>query len=151
VNILIENTQTDVSISHRSIENLLHALTAFQKIKTDEVSVALVTEVEISSLHSEYFNDPTPTDCITFPIDPPGALESFHCLGEIIICPKIAILHSSDYQTNLYEELSLYIIHGFLHLLGFEDHTPVKTTKMRSEETRCFEWIKEENLLLQNR
>jgi probable rRNA maturation factor len=103
---------------------------AFEQISCRELSVYFVTEQRITQLHEEFFNDPTPTDCITFPID-----EDF--LGELFICPKTAQIYAAKHHLNPYEETSLYVVHGILHLLGYDDLTPAKRRTMRKKEKKC--------------
>lgn len=91
-----------------------------------EIALYFVTQKKISALHAEFFDDPSPTDCITFPMD-----DSF--LGEIFVCPKAA----QEYDPKRPElETSLYIIHGILHLLGFNDIEKKERAKMARMQQR---------------
>jgi probable rRNA maturation factor len=54
--------------------------------------------------------------------------------GDIIISTDAALKNSRLYGTRLSEELALYVIHGILHLLGFDDHRPRDVEKMRKKE-----------------
>jgi probable rRNA maturation factor len=81
----------------------------------EEVNVHLVSKKTITKLHEDFFQDPTPTDCITFPF----AEDSL--LGEIFICPEVAIEYANKYKKDPHQETSLYIVHALLHLLGFDD------------------------------
>lgn len=103
-------------------------------ISTDEVAFYFVTEKKISELHLLFFDDPTPTDCITFPIDSFNSDASPHVLGEVFVCPKTAILYAKSHQINVEEELLRYVIHGILHLIGYEDATKEKRAIMKRKE-----------------
>ncbi len=109
-----------------SIRNLVTFILKIKKISCQEISIYLVGKRKISSLHKEFFNDPSPTDCISFPIDS-------DYLGEIFVCPKVA----QDYNPKKpYVETSLYIIHAILHLLGYDDLQESKRKIMHQEQVR---------------
>jgi len=55
-------------------------------------------------------------------------------IGEIVISTETAIRNSRIYKTNQSEELLLYIIHGVLHLCGFDDRTKEQIKRMRNQE-----------------
>ena len=84
-----------------------------------------VSKAEISEIHGNFFNDPTPTDCITFPF------REAELLGEIFVCPKVAMEYSSE---NAYAETTLYIIHAILHLIGYDDIDEKDEILMRKAE-----------------
>lgn len=132
MNILIENTQNDLKIQSRSIKPIVKAVLALEDISAEEVSLNFVDVETISSLHDEYFDDPSQTDCISFPLD--GEEEEFRVLGEIFVCPKTAIDYAKEHDGDPYEELLLYIIHGLLHLIGLDDIDPEDREEMRRRE-----------------
>jgi probable rRNA maturation factor len=96
----------------------------------EEISVYFVTELEIAALHEQFFQDPTPTDCITFPP------------GEIVVCPGVAIAYAKKRKGDPLEETVLYVVHGILHLLGFDDMEPSARKTMRKMEKKCMAYLK---------
>ncbi len=114
VNISIYNRQKDLKIDKGSARALVLATLKFLKVSFDEVAIYFVTEKRISQIHGEFFQDPTPTDCITFPLDEKD-------LGEIFVCPAVAIEYAKKRKLDPHNETALYIIHGLLHILGFDD------------------------------
>ncbi len=103
----------------------------------DEVAVFLVSKEEISRLHDEYFEDPTVTDCITFPLDGPD--EEYRVLGDIFVCPEVAIEYAKENNLNSLEECALYIVHGMLHLFGYDDIKEKDRKVMKQAEKRYME------------
>src|SRR6202041_2455638 len=96
----------------------------YLRIATDELIVHFVTEKKIRYLHHLLFNDPSITDCISIPIDPPSHdVSGYHVLGEIFVCPKAAKLYAKEHDLDPKEELFRYVIHGLLHLIGYDDMT----------------------------
>lgn len=126
----VYNRQKALPLSPSSVRRAVVALSQFLSISCDELSFYFVSEKAISKLHAQHFNDPTPTDCITFPID-----SSY--LGDIFICPKIAMLYAQKKNLDPFEETLLYIVHGLLHLLKFDDIDPKQRSCMRKKEKSC--------------
>jgi probable rRNA maturation factor len=147
--ISIKNDQRDISFKASSIRDIFEALLIFKKIKVDELSVHFVTDAKMKKLHLTHFNDPSSTDCITFPIDDPKDNTVEYCvLGECFICPKTAATYASLRQASPYEELTLYCVHCFLHLLGYDDTNPSVKKTMRRQEKLCMEYLRKQNLIL---
>jgi probable rRNA maturation factor len=90
------------------------------------ISIHLVVKKKISTLHKQFFNDSSPTDCISFPIDST-------LLGEVFVCPQVAKEYA---PLHPYVETSLYIIHGILHLLGYDDTEKKRRDAMMREQRR---------------
>jgi len=91
---------------------------------------------KISDLHKQYLNDPGITDVITF------NLGDSQIEGEIYICVEQAQNQAAEYQVSLSDEISRLIIHGLLHLKGFEDNTEEKRKIMKHQEERFLKSIK---------
>ncbi|MCH9612560.1 MAG: Endoribonuclease YbeY [Chlamydiia bacterium] len=145
----ISNCQDDIEVGDQMVEALIRGLVQFKKVRCSEICCYLVDQKTICSLHEQFFDDPSPTDTISFPLDDHEDLnlEYVH-LGEIFVCPRAAIEYSSEHKTDPYVELSLYVVHGFLHLLGFDDITPELRRRMQNAEKSCMAHLEKNNLLL---
>ncbi len=75
-----------------------------------ELSVALVDRAEMTRLHERYLDEPGPTDVLSFTMDEEGLL------GDVVICPEVA----AEQNTNADAEMRLLLVHGILHLLGYD-------------------------------
>ena len=121
------------------------------KAHVDEVSIYFVTTPEICRLHNEFFGDPSPTDCISFPFDQEKE-GGYFLLGEVFVCPQAAIdfvmTQGEELNEDCYRETSLYVVHGLLHLLGFDDIRGEDKMKMQQEENRLMKDLIEKNLVL---
>ena len=143
----VNNIQSDMEVVTAWVEATVLSTLAYKGVSTDEVTINLVSEETISGLHADFFQDPSPTDCITFPIDEASREgEAHHVLGEIFVCPKTAINYAKTHGHVPLEELQLYIIHGILHLLGFDDQTDVDSAEMRKQEAECLKFCSTSNL-----
>jgi probable rRNA maturation factor len=144
--IYVSNDQDDMEISISAVENVVQSILKFLSVKTDEMSVCFVDSSTICNLHAEHFDDPSFTDCITFPIDDEKDTVGYHILGEVMICPKAAIKHAEERGGDTYDELLLYLVHGICHLTGFDDLNDEDRLKMRSEEARILNHLKQERI-----
>ena len=82
--------QEALPISLESLKEVVTTVMGLHGVSADEVVVHLVTKSRISALHDEFFDDPSPTDCISFPIEREKGV-GHHILGEIFVCPQTAI------------------------------------------------------------
>ena len=96
------------------------ALSAPQSLPAAELAVLLVSDRRISSLHRQFMNVSGPTDVITFQ----------H--GEIFISVPTARRHARHFGNPLIRELQLYVVHGLLHLRGFQDEKPADARRMQA-------------------
>lgn len=94
-----------------------------------EVSVVLVSDRRIAEIHRQFMADPTPTDVITFD----------H--GEIVISTETAKRQARQFRTSLEDELRLYLVHGLLHLCGFDDKTRQGAAEMKRVQEKVLSTI----------
>lgn len=147
MNITLYQEQSDLPIDETSVEQVVKEVLSFNNIHRGELILHFVSKEEITDLHDEFFQDPTPTDCITFPIDPIDTweIEESPILGEIFVCPQVGKEYSPE---NPYFEVTLYIIHGILHLLGYDDLTDEDALLMRAAEKNQLEHLEKKNLAI---
>ncbi|MDR1528713.1 MAG: rRNA maturation RNase YbeY [Puniceicoccales bacterium] len=112
------------------------------KISGGELSVAFLDKETMQNLHLKFSNDDTPTDVITFEGDP-----GMNFAGEICVSPDYAYGNCKTYGTTFSEELSLYLIHGYLHIYGLNDISPDEAKKMREGEHICMAQVKNAHAL----
>lgn len=145
--VTIFDEQNDLKFSHEGVRSIVKVVLSHYEIDTDEVILNFVDTKSICSLHKEYFDDPTVTDCITFPIDGTDPTSTPSLIGEIFICPETGIKHDPE---NPHRELALYVIHGLLHLIGYDDLTEEDQKVMREEECKCLILLEKEKVVLTN-
>jgi probable rRNA maturation factor len=138
------NAQKDLPLSTRGARSLVGAVLSVEKAPHLEASLYFVSQKKIEELHEEFFGDPSPTDCISFPIDQEH-------LGEIFVCPKTALQYVERRGGDVYDEVSLYLIHGILHCLGYDDLEPKAKRIMRKKEKSCMAHIKNLSISLRGR
>lgn len=141
-NIDIVSSQRKIPISLKSVRNVVVFLALHYKVRLNVVTIYFVNKKKICSLHKRFFEDPTPTDCITLPYEN----QENSLVGEIFICPEVAKEYTSKKGGDLYKEIALYVIHGFLHLLGLTDTLPKERKKMRQQEKKMLDLLKKNKL-----
>lgn len=131
--------------SHRDPENL--DLTAFERLAafvleredvTDaaELSIAVVSAEEIADLNEKYRDVTGPTDVLSFGCDDPCPVESDQpvAIGDVVIAPEIAIQQAQELGRTVEEELNLLLVHGILHLLGYDHESDEDAAVMQARE-----------------
>jgi probable rRNA maturation factor len=142
MHIHISNSQNDLKIPKLKIKKIVAAVIAFENQTCDEVAIHIVTVKEICGLHQTFFNDPSQTDCISLPLDDESEIH-YRVLGEVFVCAKTACEYAKAHGKNANEELILYIVHGLLHLMGYDDIKTKDRTLMRAAEERHILNLKE--------
>jgi probable rRNA maturation factor len=104
------------------------------EIEAYDLSILFVNETRMAQLNKTHLQHEGPTDIITVDYCTPALLH-----GELVICPAVASKHAQKHRASLGRELARYIIHGVLHLRGFDDQTPAARRKMKREENRLLQ------------
>jgi probable rRNA maturation factor len=132
--IMVRNLQRTVPVTVGDLERFgakaLHACLRLRKREPTELTrlceifVWLVSDRRMASLHRQFLNQTGPTDVLTFQ----------H--GEIFISVETARRHARVFGNSLARELRLYIVHGLLHLHGFDDRNSIDARKMERMQKR---------------
>ena len=102
-----------------------------------ELSVAFLTPVALARLHARFLSDPSETDVMTFPGDP-----ALGVAGEICLSARAAERFARESGRDFSEELTLYLVHGWLHLAGHDDRRPRRKRAMRRAEARAMRLLR---------
>jgi probable rRNA maturation factor len=126
----VRNLQRKIAVNIADLRKLAEKAVVFclrfsTKTNTDlqtlpEVSILIVSDRRMASLHRRFMNESGPTDVMTF----------HH--GEIFISVDTAFRNARRFGNPLNRELRLYIVHGLLHLRGFDDRTMAGARKMET-------------------
>ncbi|MGH7491558.1 MAG: rRNA maturation RNase YbeY [bacterium] len=113
------------------LQNILQLLWKEYRQPAAEVEVNFVDEVTICRLHQEFFDDASPTDIITFDL---GLAPDATRRAALCICVEAALGHAARYRISPEVEIQRLVIHGVLHLLGYDDQSPAQRRRMRRRE-----------------
>ncbi len=113
------------------------------ELKNPEISILLLDDPQIRELNRDYRNKDKSTDVLSFPmLDPTSENVQPQLLGDIVISVETAEKQAKEKKCSLYNELSTLLIHGTLHLLGYDHELSKKDEKeMRKKEAAIFEKI----------
>jgi probable rRNA maturation factor len=121
--VFLTNDQSTLTIDEDRLVGEIETLAAAAGYR-GELSVALVTDRMIHELNRKYLSHDYPTDVLAFPLD---AGE-----GEVVVSAERALSEATERGVAPYAELLFYIVHGILHLAGYEDHDRAKAREMHS-------------------
>ncbi len=120
---------------------------AIQELGIDlacELSVILVNEAEMSDLHIKWMDESGPTDVLSFPMDEIHPHTSqVGVLGDIVLCPSIALSQAVTAGHSFGHELSILSVHGLLHIVGYDHVNPEEEKTMFDlQESLVNRWAK---------
>ena len=132
-----------------------HVLDEMRVHPLAELSVLLVDEEAMASLHQRWMGEDGPTDVLAFPMDEmgvphPGGGQAEHgsdddtaetLLGDVVLCPQVAVQQAEKAGHAAAQELDLLCTHGILHLLGYDHAEPDEHATMFGLQDRLLaEW-----------
>ncbi len=119
-----------------------HAAKFLDGCPPGELSVVFLTDPALARLHTDFMHDPAPTDVITFAGNAPAGLA-----GEICVSADTAAAYARRHRRSFAAELTLYLVHGWLHLAGYDDLSPAAKRRMRAAEKRALRLLCGQNAL----
>lgn len=139
--IVIENLQKKISLKIPLIKKVVKIVLKQERVKNAVLSIVFVSSQKIRAMNIKYLGRAYVTDVLAFDLsDEKKDRESIS--GDIIISTDAVVQNSREFKTSEKHELMLYIIHGILHLLGYDDHTQKDIVKMRKRESELIEIVK---------
>lgn len=97
--------------------------------KLGELSIALVSDADIQTLNRDYRNKDKPTNVLSFPDEGPAPL-----LGDIVLALETVMREAREKPVTLKSHVTHLIIHGFLHLQGYDHETDSAAAEMETLE-----------------
>ena len=148
MSVAISNLQRARKINRPLLKKITSAVQADLGVEMAEIGICLVDTAEMTRLNETFLRHAGSTDVITF--DYTGACKAGSPLpadgahgvtrptlnGEIFVCVDEAVLQARKFRTSWQSELVRYLVHGILHLLGFDDSGADTRRKMKREEHR---------------
>ncbi|CAM4479248.1 MULTISPECIES: rRNA maturation RNase YbeY [Pseudoalteromonas] len=108
-----------------------HALTQFRE--EAELTIRIADEHESQELNSQYRGKDKPTNVLSFPFDAPPGIE-LPLIGDLIICPQVVYQESVEQEKTFHDHFAHMVIHGCLHLLGFDHINEQDAVEMETIE-----------------
>ena len=125
--ISIVRAGVDQDVSDRKLTAVIEATLRHHHVAYASISVALVGDKQIAELNATHLNHDGPTDVLTFDLleknDRSGNASNRRIEGELVVSVDTAAREAQARRHDITTELALYVAHGTLHLLGFDDQT----------------------------
>jgi len=129
--ISIASPQEGVPIDRGQMRAIVRAVLEGERVKDADISLAFVDNATIHGLNKRYLDHDEPTDVLSFPLTDPNAKR---LSGELVIGAEVAREQAGARGHDVEAELALYVIHGLLHLCGYDDRTVARAKEMRARE-----------------
>lgn len=146
-------------LSAEEVERIVCAVLAGEGcVEPCEVSVSFVDEDAIHALNREYRGIDRPTDVLSFNMDDPdeffdavtdgfeeglaggdgvpGDMQDAFMLGDVVVCPAVVAAQAPGFGNSVADEMRLLLVHGCLHLMGYDHEDPVEAEEMEDLERR---------------
>ncbi|HUU19385.1 MAG TPA: rRNA maturation RNase YbeY [Sedimentisphaerales bacterium] len=130
----------DIEVRLSELRKLVKAVCNRFKLSKATVSIAIVDDAQIRELNKQFLNSKSATDCLSFDLsddEVPQSPKSF----ELIVNGEMAVREANLRGHSIEAELALYITHGLLHHLGFDDSTESQARKMHDMEDEILQQL----------
>lgn len=128
--VLVDDRQ-DLPLDAASLAALARSTLVAEGETEVELSLSFVPEDEIAALHERYLGEPGPTDVLSFPLDARDG-DGVRLLGDVVVAPAFAARTRPDVAA----ELRLLVVHGILHLLGYDHEEDAERAEMWARQER---------------
>jgi probable rRNA maturation factor len=131
IEVEISDTQSHLRVDEAEVIDLIRQVLLREGRPDASISIAMVGQAAIHALNRAYLGHDWPTDVISFPLSNP---DDPTLAGELVVSGEMALATASEVGAEPRDELALYIVHGLLHLCGYDDHTESDFAAMRRRE-----------------
>ncbi len=118
-------------VDGRALADLAASTLAAEGIGRADLSLSFVDEQEMTGLHERYMQEAGPTDVLSFPLD--DVVEGVRVLGDVVIAPSVAARNNPGDPEG---ELRLLVVHGVLHVLGYDHERADERAEMWARQER---------------
>ena len=128
----VENLQTKRRLNRTWIQATCQKILRIENVSSAQLNLIFVSRQRMQAFNKTYLGRSYATDVLAFNLSD----DDDELIGDIIISTDAVIQNAKEFATNEADEIVLYIIHGILHLLGYDDHKPKDKQQMRAAEQR---------------
>jgi probable rRNA maturation factor len=131
--IRISSHQAAMRVPRKKIAALIEYIADRENARLGEIDVAVVDDEQMEQLNRQHLRHAGTTDVLSFDLTDPGR----HSLSlQLIVCGPVAKRTGPKHDLSPTRELLLYVAHGLLHQLGYDDQTPADAERMRARQTK---------------
>ena len=136
MNLTCDN-ETDYSVDlERLTAEAVFLFGALQLHPDVELSITIISSEEMEALHMEWMDELGATDILSFPMDElrPSNNAEPGMLGDIVMCPEYVLADTPRHGMELAQRLEFLLVHGVLHLIGYDHQTEVEYEEMFAKQ-----------------
>src|SRR5438034_9871230 len=133
IKVSVSCPQDQVPIDRAQLRQVAKTVLEGENEPDSEISLAFVDNATIHQLNQRYLQHDEPTDVLSFPLSEPNAKR---LAGELVIGAEVARAQADNRGHDVQAELALYVIHGLLHLCGYDDKSETAAKEIRERERR---------------
>jgi probable rRNA maturation factor len=127
----LSDTQLHLEVDPAELTSLVRAVVAGEGHSKASLSIALVDGGTIRAINRSHLGHDWPTDVISFPLSEPNDPV---LAGELVVSAEMAATTAAEIGVDPRDELALYVVHGLLHLCGYDDLSEEDAARMRRRE-----------------
>ena len=131
IEVEISDTQGHMKVDRSTISALVRTVLSAEQRESATISIALVDNATIHAVNRTHLRHDWPTDVISFPLSDPDDAE---LAGELVVSAEMALSCALERNVEPLDELALYVVHGLLHLCGYDDKSEADVLLMRDRE-----------------
>ncbi len=152
----IHKAHPKLRLTRREVERVIAVLDENREkflggCPSGDLSLAFLTDHGLAQVHGDFMDDPSVTDVITFEGDPAMGNAGEICVSADTAARFVKLPSSRSRslpaQEKFSTELTLYIVHGWLHLAGYDDLQPAKKRRMRAAEKRAMALLRKHHAI----
>lgn len=141
----VQNLQKSVPLDESMIVKTAQDVLEYMKVARASLSIIILTNRRLHAINRKFLAHDYPTDVITFDLTEDELSRSQKAVrkvdGEICISAVMAKANAKLFQMSAHEEIRLYLVHGVLHLLGYDDHGAAAKKRMRAKEKEILKFL----------
>jgi probable rRNA maturation factor len=131
IEVEISDTQAHLHVAPEELTGLVRTVLTAEGRRRASISIALVDQAAIHAINRSHLGHDWPTDVISFPLsDPADPMLA----GELVVSAEMAAATAAEIGVDPRDELALYVVHGLLHLCGYDDLSETEAAAMRRRE-----------------
>ena len=131
ISVSVANPLDIIEPDYDRLKKSARAVLEGEGIADARISLALVDDKMVADINKRFLDHDGPTDVITFPMSNPKAKK---LEGELVLGVEVARREAEERGHDVHTELCLYVIHGVLHLCGYDDRNKKDSAEMRRKE-----------------
>jgi probable rRNA maturation factor len=136
IEVEISDTQGHLRVEPGELTGLVRAVLTAEGQPRASISIALVDQATIHGINRSHLGHDWPTDVISFPLSEPSDPV---LAGELVVSAEMAAATATEIGAEPRDELALYVVHGLLHLCGYDDASEAQAAAMRRREHELLE------------